>query len=186
MSAGRLRQAMATWLLGMLLVGAPDAALPQARRVAEYEVKAAFLFQFTRFVQWPDTGDAAFRICVWGSDPFGPALDAVAGARVGARAIVVDRPETTAALAGCQLIYVSADAPGGPEAALRALAGRAALSVASEPGFANAGGGIEFVIRDNRVRMIVNGGVIRGAGLRASAKLLEVAERVLDEDLAGR
>lgn len=167
--------------LGMVL--GVVAALSAGRASAaadEFSLKAAFLFNFTRFVEWPaDTfsgPDDGFRICVYGNDPFGPRLDALARRNVGERAIEIVRPTTVDDLPRCQIAYLGAGTPNGVENA--AIGNRApnTLTVASDAAFARDGGMVALVTTGGRVRLHVNLASIRQSPLRVSAKLLEVSE----------
>lgn len=176
-----LRLAARAAFAAMLVATPAGAQLPRA---SEYAVKAAFLFQFTRFVRWPEAAfpapDAPFRLCVWGADPFGSELARIEGNRYGTHPIQVERPRRSDALRGCHLVYIGEEAPLAPGDTVRMLDRPGVLTVSSEPGFAEAGGALEFVIRENRVRMVINARAVREGGLSPSAKLLEVAERVVD------
>lgn len=159
------------------------AALSAGRASAaadEYALKAAFLYNFTRFVEWPTTayGDAddPFRICVFGTDPFGARLDALTRRRVGERAIEIARPSTAAELPRCQIAYLGAGTTDAVEAAARGSAAPTTLTVASDADFARDGGMVALVTAEGRVRLHVNLASIRRSPLRVSAKLLEVSE----------
>lgn len=168
-------------LLAILLLAL--APMPAARASAaadEYALKAAFLFNFTRFVEWPADvfpgADGSFRICVFGTDPFGTRLDALTRRRVGTRPIEVTRPSALSDLARCQIAYLGTGTPEAIEAAATGNAAPATLTVASDAGFARDGGIVALVTAGGRVKLHVNLASIRRSPLRFSAKLLEVAE----------
>ena len=169
--------AIAVVVLAMALVPAGRAS---AAAADEFALKAAFLFNFTRFVEWPTEAfppaDGAFRICVFGIDPFGARLDALARRRVGERPIEITRPSQLADLPRCQIAYLGTGAAAEVEAAAIAGTAPATLTVASEPGFARDGGMVALVTRGGRVKLHVNLASIRRSPLRFSAKLLEVSE----------
>jgi hypothetical protein len=148
--------------------------------VDEYALKAAFLYNFTRFVEWPaeafESADSPFRICVLGTDPFGTRLEALRSRRVGTRAIVIERPHDAAALTQCQIAYVAADSPPALRRGALAAGTMHTLTVASERGFAREGGMVALVTGRGRVQLHVNLEVIQRSPLKFSAKLLEVAE----------
>lgn len=158
-------------------------AAPSAERVDEYALKAAFLFHFTAFVEWPDSAfaspDAEFRICLVGGNPFGEAIFALQSRRYRERAIAIVLPQSAEQARQCQIIYFH----DGIDADYRPLAfGQAALpllSVSSAEDFAAAGGAIGFLLEAGRVRMEVNVAATQAADLRVSAKLLEVASRIV-------
>lgn len=183
-SARHLRQ---MWrLIALILLLAGSAALPRSvvaqagSNVDEYTLKAAFLFNFTRFVQWPETAfdspDSPFRICVLGTDPFGARLDALTQRRVGERRIEIDRQREPAALRRCQITYVGDAVPALISAEALNENGGPTLTVSSDARFARDGGMVALVTVGGRVRLHVNLDALRESPLQVSAKLLEVAE----------
>ncbi|WP_051282884.1 YfiR family protein [Silanimonas lenta] len=171
---------LAGLLLALLAALGPPPSRAETGAVDEYALRAAFLFHFTRFVQWPDAAfespDSPFRICVLGSDPFGRHLDALEERRAGGRPIQVRRTGSPAGLAGCQIAYIAPDA----QPAWRAAGGPALdarlLTVASEGRFAREGGMMALVASGRRIQLHVNLASLQGSELRVSAKLLEIAE----------
>lgn len=171
--------------LACLLAVPASASAQLAPDVDEYTLKTAFLFNFTRFVQWPESAfeaaDSPFRICVVGTDPFGPRLDSLQQRRVGERRIEVDRPSEPAALQRCQITYLGEDVPDSIRAATINDEAVQMLTVASDARFAREGGMIALVTSSGRVRLHVNLDSLRKSKLQVSAKLLEVAERRIGE-----
>jgi hypothetical protein len=181
---GRAGALAIAWLL-LLLPGRLVAAADRPLVTSEYAVKAAFLYNFAKFVEWPA---AAFRgprdpmtLCVLGEDPFGGELDqTVDGKTALGRPIVVRRFAQPAGLEECRILFVSSSE--GPRFArvLAAVGGRAMLTVGEEEAFARAGGIISFVVRQNRVRFQIDRAAAARAGLILSSRLLEVAEAVTE------
>jgi hypothetical protein len=150
----------------------------------EFQVKAAFLFNFTQFVDWSKedfaTPSQPIAICVLGDDPFGAALDdIVRGERVDNRGLVVRRLQRAQDSAGCQLLYVGATEK--LDVTLAAVPHHGVLTVGEGRDFAERGGMIAFVTEDKRVHLRVNVGAALRAGLTISSKLLRVAELVGDD-----
>jgi hypothetical protein len=149
---------------------------------AEYEIKAAYLFNFARFVTWPATAfpthDVPFVICVLGPDPFGTTLDqTVAREVVDGRSLHARRIAGPEDSAGCQIVFVGTGA--GSEADLpEALRDRPILTVGDGDAFARKGGTIGFRFEDNTVRLTVNPDALKRAGLAMSSQLLRVANLV--------
>ena len=146
----------------------------------EYEVKAAFLYNFARFVQWPAhrfaAADAPLTICVFGSDPFGPVLDEIVRAeRVNGRPIAVARPDTPAAANGCHILFVSDKEEPRFADVLSRLDRHVVLTVGDAPSFLAAGGHISFFLDGNRVRFSVNTEALRECQFQVSSKLLRLA-----------
>lgn len=166
-----------------LLLGLPSAA-SLAQRAGEYQLKAAFLFHLTSFVEWPARAFASpeqpFRICLVGGDPFGAAIRALEAKRYRERPIRIETIGRDGIVDACQIVYFSGPAPERFAAIARGESGLPILTVSSDDGFAAAGGVIRFVSGSDRLRMEINAQAARGAQLRVSAKLFEVASRVIN------
>jgi hypothetical protein len=144
----------------------------------EYQVKAAFLLNFTRFVAWPqaDDADPAISICILGDDPFGDMLDQiVAGESLKGRKLTVRRLKRPVP-ASCQVVFIGRTEPDIP--ALLASTPPGVLTVGEGDTFLRDGGMIAFVIDNRRVRFDINQSAAAKAGLRMSSKLLNVARSV--------
>jgi hypothetical protein len=161
-------------------VGASQASL-------EYEVKAAFLYNFAKFVGWPDTAfdaaDAPIVFCVMGMDPFDGRLERVVTDRTAnGRRIEVRNMTAGARAEGCHLAFfdesqkvdvariVQISAGAGP--------GAPVLTVGESEGFAEAGGMVRLLVEEGRVRFDINAVIAERAGLKLSSQLLKLARRV--------
>ena len=148
-------------------------------RPNEYQVKAVYLYNFTRFVEWPaaDAGaEGPFAICVLGDDPFGTALDStVAGETVRGRNVVARRVGKAEDARICRILYVSSSEDGKWKEILTALGKSSVLTVSDMPKFSERGGMIEFVAKGDKVRFEVNLTNTTEAGLTLSSDLLKVA-----------
>lgn len=158
---------------------------------SEYQVKAAFLFNFGKFVQWPQSSftnpQAPFWVCVLGEDPFGSALDdTLRGKAIDAHPVSVTRIKDAVSARGCQIVFVSASEKARLPAILGSLRAWNALVVGESEGFAASGGGIQFLLEENRVRFAINPDAIRRAGLQVSSRLLALAKIVHDVPGAGK
>ena len=155
-----------------------------AQRPREYQVKAAYLYGFGRFVEWPDAAAPAdtFVLCVLGDDPFGPLLDQVAeGGVVKKRPVTVRRIGRPEDGARCDTLFVSASEQSRLARILAALDHRPVLTVGDSPEFAQRGGMIGFTVDGGRVRFLVNLVAARDAGLMLQSELIRVAAAVLQE-----
>jgi hypothetical protein len=159
-------------------------AAAQGARPEEYQVKAVYLYNFGRFIDWPAAAakDDSFAICVLGIDPFGAALDAtVAQEKIGDRNLVARRIATARDATGCRILFVSSSEASHVKDILGSLNNSSILTVSDIPGFTSDGGMIEFVLKENKVRFEVNLTRADKAGLIFSSQLLKVAADVRRE-----
>ncbi len=164
----------------VLLAGAGLDA--QAAKPLDYEVKAAYLFNFSRFVTWPPPTPAQgdmFSVCVLGRNPFGSALkDTLAGENVDGRAVVAKAIKKVEEALACRILFVSGSEKSKMPAILESLGDARILTVSDAPGFTARGGMIQFVNEGRNVRFEVNLTAAERAGLALSADLLRVAVKV--------
>jgi hypothetical protein len=165
---------------------ASPVAWAQANPPGEYELKAAFLFNFAKFIDWPPSSLASpqspFSICVLGQDPFGHLLDdQLQGKMIGSRNLAVQRLKNRAEARRCLMVFVSSSESPHLAEILESLRGANILIVGETNGFAASGGTIEFTIEDNHIRFAINTDAADRAGLKFSAKLLALAKIVHDE-----
>jgi hypothetical protein len=170
---------------GIALVAAVAAGAQDRPQATEAEIKAAFLFNFAKFVEWPagafrDDRDE-FRVGVLGRDPFGKALDdAFRDKQAGGRAVRLLRCESLKEAAACHVLFLAGGENDRLKEVLEAAKGRAVLLVGERPGFATEGGAFNFFIESNRVRFEINPDAAERAGLKVSSKLLKLARVVRD------
>jgi hypothetical protein len=171
---------MLGWIaaLGLLLLGGTARAQP-----SEYEVKAAFLFNFAKFVDWPEGSFTApeqgLRLCVLGSDPFGQTLDqVVSGKEVNGRPVEVRRVQAPAVPPHCHILFLSGSEDERLGQHLRHLRHVSVLTVSDVDGFAERGGVIGMRMDQNKVRFEVNMIAARDAKLKLSSQLLKVATQL--------
>jgi hypothetical protein len=165
----------------LALTAAPCAGEAQDRSL-EYPVKAAFLYKFGSFVEWPADAfsdpRAPLQLCVVGRDPFGQILDGVVqGQTVGGRPIKVRRLSAVSAASGCHIAYLGGSPDQSVSAAAKALSGAPVLTIAE----GSSGGeraAIEFVVKANRVRFRVDMRPTAASRLSISSKLLNLAVEV--------
>ncbi|MFZ0758742.1 MAG: YfiR family protein [Candidatus Sulfotelmatobacter sp.] len=166
--------AIAWGLLSVPVAGA------QGSKPTDYQVKAAYLYNFGRFVEWPPTGTTAqtnpFTICILGEDPFGQALDAtLAGETIGNQRVVPRRISTPQMSGDCQILFISSSEANRLNKIIEALDKSAILTVSDIPQFSQRRGMIQFVLEENRIRFEVNLTAAQRAGLTLSSELLKVA-----------
>ena len=169
--------------LGCALVGIFLAALLlPAQTLSEYDVEAAYLYNFARFVRWPANSAntaSSFDICILGQDPFGGMLDKlIANDSINGKPVrkrVIDRPMEAA---GCAIVYISDSESGHLRSVVSAMSTHGQLLVSGLPNFLREGGMIQFVLDQNRVRFQVNLDAASESHLSFSSELLKVAESV--------
>jgi len=171
---------IAGWLLLAAVAGAASA---QSDQPSEYEVKAAFLFNFTKFVEWPngsfDGPLAPIVIGILGTDPFGDSLvNIVAGQKAQGRSIMIAKYRRGDDFRRCHVLFISASERQHTAEILAGLQDSNVLTVSDVDGFAAAGGVLQFVMQNNRVRFLVNLEAANQNKLRVSAKLLALAQVV--------
>jgi hypothetical protein len=149
----------------------------------EYQIKAAFLFNFAQFVEWPpavlENTNAPFRIGVLGDDPFGSALNQIVqGETIDSRKIVVQRSNQIDDLKNCQMIFVSRSEKNHVAEILSALDSKPILKVSEVEGFAQHGGSINFYLEGSKVRFEINPDSARRDHLKISSQLLSLGKIV--------
>jgi len=168
----------ACWLGGF---GLPGMARAQGA-VSEYDVKAAFLFNFTKFVEWPPAAFAdehsLLKICVLGEDPFGKPLRELATGEVGGRRLTLKYLENLSHLESCHVLFVCRSERDRLPRILVDLHTAPVLTVGDTPGFTDQGGMINFILEGTKVRFDVNQEAAERAGLKISSRLLALAKHV--------
>ncbi len=148
--------------------------------VGEYQVKAAFLYNFAKFVEWPvaSVGNTIV-IGVLGDDPFGPVLDfTFEGKTVAGKEFEVRRFQRIDQLQLCQVLFISDSEQENLSRILGALRDIPVLTVSDARNFVKAGGIIELVLEDKKIRFDINLTEARSSRLRISAPLLQLARKV--------
>lgn len=171
-------------VLPVALVGLAASIAVAQPAATEYEVKAAFVYNFARFVEWPTgTFDATGNrlvIGVLGKDPFGPVLDAAVGdKKVAGNDLVVRRFPSLESLEPCQILFVAADEQKQFAEIVAALRGAAVLTVSESEGFLESGGIINLRLDEQKVRFEINAAMADQVGLKISSQLLKLAVRVV-------
>jgi hypothetical protein len=169
------------FFLSYIFFSAPG--LPgQTPEPTEYQVKAAYLYNFGKFVQWPtraaeSEGDP-FGICVLGENPFGTAFEALAGQTINGHKVVTWQISKAQDAEKCSVLFIGVSEKERISIILAALKKFPILTVSDMPHFVTQGGMIQFVMRNNKIRFEVNRTAAEGAGLNLSSELLKVAVNV--------
>ncbi len=179
---GTLLLALVLALLPTVLPTSTQSGIGSAEAAnLEYQIKAAFLLNFTRYIEWPRrSGDLS--ICVLGPDVFGSALnEVVAGKVVNGRRIVIRRSVTAAEAANCDLAYISLSGAKSVRGALKALETTAVFTVGEDADFLRMGGMIAFAPQEDKLRFYINAGAAERAGITISSRLMVLGKNLRDE-----
>ena len=161
----------------------------QQSNPTEYQVKAAYLYNFGKFIEWPakvnDSGES-FTICVLGQDPFGTALDrTIAGESINGRKVAIKRIAKPMDALVCRILFISSTEENRLKEILAIIDKTSILTVSDIPHFTQRGGMIQFIIEANRVRFEVNLTNSELVGLTLSSQLLKVAASVRKNGRSG-
>jgi hypothetical protein len=169
--------------------GAAEAEAQAGPGELEQQVKAAYLLNFSRYVEWPrgtfSADDDPIRLCVVATDTFHELVRrTVDGHRSRGRPVRVLAPDTPAQAGTCHIVFVAPAGGASPVPWLAALRTRPTLLVGEEPRFLERGGMVGFVIVNETVRFAINEVAVRRAGLQISSRVLTLATSVRREDEA--
>ncbi|MDX1755068.1 MAG: YfiR family protein [Marinobacter sp.] len=153
----------------------------QASVRSEYEVKAAFLYNFTRFINWnePPSEDVPLTVCVLGNDPFEDLLEPLVGRRAHGRFLQLRAPNSRSDIDGCHVLYISQSESSYLPAILDEATRQGMLTISDIPGFAQRGGIVGYVKQGNVIRFEINLLAANAAGLNINSRLLELAAKVI-------
>jgi hypothetical protein len=156
----------------------------QSNPLSEYQIKAAFLFHFGQFVEWPrdalKDADSPLTYCTIGEDPFHGSLDAaLSGKTIGARVLRVQHFRQPQEIQGCQVLFVGAGEKKLIPAILAGVKGDSVLTVGESEHFVQDGGMIGFFLEENKIRFEINLEAAQKAKFRISSRLLALAKSVI-------
>jgi hypothetical protein len=148
----------------------------------EYQLKAAFIYNFAKFVEWPPNSFSSLadplRMCVLGNSPVGADLqDIVADKTIGSHPLQVRRAEISD-IKGCHVLFIGLTESYRVQPALQAAQSASVLTIGDMAGFLDHGGMINLIFDQSRIRFEVNLKASRGAHLQLSSKLLNLAKSV--------
>jgi hypothetical protein len=172
--------------MGVMIMMAlrPSDAYAQESKPGEYQVKAAFLYNFVKFVEWPDDKNAptgrVINICILGEDPFGNAFDFIKDETIENRRLVIKRFKTLQHIENCHVLFISRSEQEYLGQILTTVKGLNILTVGDTEGFAQKGVIINFYIEESRVRFEININSLKLSGWRISSKVMHLA-RIIQE-----
>lgn len=157
-----------------------------AQSATEYQVKAAYLFNFLKFVEWPEVtpGESQTKwvIGIVGSSPVGDELTKLVESKsVLGRELQIKTFQSTDNLRICNILFISDSEKKRLPGILASLRGSSVMTVADMDHFIDAGGMVQFVVEDARVRISIDVGATGRARLKISSKLLALARTVTDD-----
>src|ERR1700740_117657 len=185
-SRGRAARALVLLAAGVIL---ECVVFGQSGPTSEYEVKAAFLFHFAEFVDWPPeafkNGASPITYCTLGEDPFQGALDAsLSGKVIGSRPVRVMHLKKAEENPECQILFLGAMEKKRMSTLLASLKGSPVLTVGDADHFVSEGGVIGFCLEEKKIRFEINLNAATEAKLKLSAKLLSLATTVIGDPRA--
>lgn len=148
----------------------------------EYKIQAGYLYNFTKFVSWPEDDLETFNICIVGKDPFGSIIDPIEKRSVEEKPIRLYRFQSIKKAKICHIIYFGETKKTWKsdgfllEGVLTVRSAENSLTVGESNHFTKVGGMIAFILHEGKVKLQINLNALRKSGLEVSAKLLEVAE----------
>jgi len=149
----------------------------------EYLIKAAFLFNFAKFVEWPANAFkddlSPINLCILGRDPFGPALDTLKDKTIRGRPIKIKRANKVDDIETCHILFISASEKGNLKQILDVLRNSYILTVSEIEGFTQMGGVINFIIVNKKVHFEINPAAAEQSRLKISSQLLKLAKIVI-------
>ena len=168
-------------LFGLGIGAAAGAEKAPSSGYSEYQVKAAFLYNFAKFTKWPSgtyaDASAPLVVCVLGKDAFGKALDSLAGKRINGRPVAVSRFARVEEAVQCQVVFISESEEDRVPEIVGYLAGRPVLTVCNAPSCTRFRGIIHLRVVSERIRFAIDIDSAKAAGLKLSSKLLALAEK---------
>ncbi len=193
----RTRRVSPSKVLALILVAACALAgsVPQAgaqsETPTEYQIKAAFLYNFAKFVEWPADAfadpHAPVVVGIVGEDPFGSVLDKIVlGKTVNGRGLMIKRLKPGPDLRKCHILFISSSEKKHLAPILESLQGSSVLTVGETDRFAQSGGAINFILEENKVRFEINSETAARARLKISSKLLALARIVANQPNGGK
>lgn len=169
---------------GLACLGAAAVEPLEPPRPTEYEVKAAYLYHFAKFVKWPaeQSLGPTFVVAVLGVDPFGEVLDKTfAGKTLAERKPEIRRIDSPSAASDAQLLFVASSEKARLAQVLKTLESSSVLTVGEMEGFSERGGMIALKVRDDVVRFDINLVQVERARLKMSSQVIRLAQRVISK-----
>ena len=173
-------------ILALLMIGsAAPSVFAEQQKAGEYQVKAACLYNFINFIEWPPQSSfessPTITLCIIGDDPFGGALTDFQNETVRGKKLLI-KHRSSDDLKGCNILFLPASEKHHAAKILRSIGKSDVLTVSDTEESAKQGIIISFFIEQKKVRFAVNRYTAQQAGLKISAKLLKLAKIIDSEE----
>jgi hypothetical protein len=170
--------------MACLTLFSPQSGRAESNRLNEYEVKAAYLFNFAKFVDWPVAAfpreNTPLTICIVGNSPLNTVIESLSGKTIRNRRLVVRQFARIEDLNECHILFINAAIKTSITQLLASVATRPILTVSDSKGFATVGGVIEFVPVADKIRFEINHRAAQQVNIRISSHLLRLATTVIE------
>jgi len=167
-----------------LLLFCPQSGGAEMSQLNEHEVKAAYLYNFAKYVDWPTTSlpreSTSLTMCIAGKSPLNDVIETLAGKTVKNRRLAIRQLSKTEDPGDCNILFINTAAKTSLSHVLTSSPPRAILTISDSKGFAAAGGMIELVPVRDKIRFEINNRTAQNAGLRISSHLLRLATTVIE------
>jgi hypothetical protein len=178
----KFRRSLVLALMAVLVFGTSPGGMAQDSAPTEYQIKAAFVYNFAKFVEWPPGAFASpsspIVIGVLGQNVFGDNLEkTIAGKAINNRPLQFKMFDSVTAATNCQILFISSSEKDHFDKIIAGLQNTSVLTVSEDAHFIAAGGMINFVIESNKIHFQIDNDVAKKAGLKISSKLLSLAVR---------
>ena len=151
----------------------------EERKLGEYEVKAVFLYNVAKFIEWPEkTLDNSSKLTIYilGDDPFENNLDAIKGKLIKGKTVVVKQIDSAEGLKDAGILFISSSEKEQIKTILKGISGKPILTVGDTQSFAERGVMVNFYIENNKIRFEINMEAAKMSGLKISANLLKMGK----------
>lgn len=146
---------------------------------SESQLKAAYLVNFLKYVEWPGARGSIVNICLFGRDSLAPYLAGYEGRQIAGRELRIRKVSSPEQLAECHELFIPETEEARIAAVLRWVDRQAILTVSDAENFAREGGAIALIRNDGRLQFDVNNEALGRANLKASSQMLRLARQVV-------
>ncbi len=167
----------------LIIIILPEKSYAEKILAKEYFLKAAFLYNFSRLVDWPEkkyqSASAPFNLCLMGNDPFGKALRSIRNKKVQGHPLIIRRFINLEEISECEILFISQSEKKKLTKLLNSAQKNSVLTVSEITGFAQQGGHIRFYLsHEKKLKLEINPNSIANSGLKISSRILTLATLV--------